>query len=90
MIPWPFVHILDLLEIVMRVEPLHLLLPPLSLPRRRPNRKETWQADFFHALCGRSVMSAQLLEVSLFGVGTVLRLERDAWSTVQMTETCNT
>ena len=25
-------------------------------------------------------MSAQLLEVSLIGVGTVLRLERDAWS----------
>ena len=24
-------------------------------------------------------MSAQRLEVSLFGVGTVLRLERDAW-----------
>ena len=25
-------------------------------------------------------MSAQMLEVSLLGVGTVLRLERDAWS----------
>ena len=25
-------------------------------------------------------MSAQMLEVSLFGVGTVLRLERNAWS----------
>ena len=32
---------------------------------------------------GRSVMSAQLLEVSLLGVGTVLRLERDAWSKVE-------
>ena len=30
-----------------------------------------------------SVMSAQLLEVSLLGVGTVLRLERDAWSLVK-------
>ena len=28
-------------------------------------------------------MSAQLLEVSLFGVGTVLRLKRDAWSMVK-------
>ena len=29
---------------------------------------------------GRSVMSAKMLKVSLLGVGTVLRLERDAWS----------
>ena len=29
-------------------------------------------------------MSAQLLEVSLLGVGRVLRLERDAWSMVQL------
>ena len=28
-------------------------------------------------------MSAQILEVSLLGVGTVLRLERDAWSMVK-------
>ena len=27
-------------------------------------------------------MSAQVLEVSLLGVGTVLHLERDAWSMV--------
>ena len=27
--------------------------------------------------------SPQMLEVSLFGVGTVLRLERDAWSMVK-------
>ena len=31
----------------------------------------------------RNVMSTSLLEVSLLGVGTVLRLERDAWSMVQ-------
>ena len=31
----------------------------------------------------RSVMSAQMLEVSLLGVGTVLRLEKDAWSMVK-------
>ena len=28
-------------------------------------------------------MSAQMLEVSLLGIGTVLRLERDAWSMVK-------
>ena len=28
-------------------------------------------------------MGAQMLEVYLFGVGTVLRLERDAWSMVK-------
>ena len=28
----------------------------------------------------KNVMSAQMLEVSLLGVGTVLHLERDAWS----------
>ena len=27
----------------------------------------------------KNVMSTQMLEVSLVGVGTVLRLERDAW-----------
>ena len=32
---------------------------------------------------GRSVMTAQMLEVSLSGVGTVLRLDRDAWSMVK-------
>ena len=30
-----------------------------------------------------NVMSAQTLEVSLLGVGTVLRLERNAWSMVK-------
>ena len=28
----------------------------------------------------KNVMSAQVLEVSLLGVGTVLRLDKDAWS----------
>ena len=31
-------------------------------------------------------MSAQMLEVSILGVGTVLCLERDAWSNGQMTK----
>ena len=34
----------------------------------------------FYVIYGKSVMSAQTLEVSLLGVGTVLRLEVDAWS----------
>ena len=33
--------------------------------------------------CGNSVMSAHMLVVSLSGIGTVLRLERDAWSMVK-------
>ena len=36
------------------------------------------KANSFYVIYGRSVMSAQMLEVSLLGVGTVLRLERDA------------
>ena len=32
---------------------------------------------------GRNVMSTSLLEVSILGVGTVLRLEIDAWSMVK-------
>ena len=32
---------------------------------------------------GKNVMSAQLSEMSLLGVGTVVRLERDAWSMVK-------
>ena len=31
-----------------------------------------------------SGMSAQMLEVSLLGLGTALRLERDAWSMVKL------
>ena len=32
---------------------------------------------------GKNVMGAQMLEMSLLGVGAVLRLERDAWSMVK-------
>ena len=37
----------------------------------------------------KNVMSAQMLEVSLLEVGTVLRLERDAWSMVKWLEASN-
>ena len=36
------------------------------------------QANSFYVVYRRSVMSAQMLEVSLLGLGTVLRPERDA------------
>ena len=36
----------------------------------------------FYVIYGRRVMGAQMLEVSLIGVGTVLLLERDARSMV--------
>ena len=32
---------------------------------------------------GKNVMSAQMMDVSTLGVGTVIRLERDAWSMVE-------
>ena len=37
----------------------------------------------FYVVYGRSIISAHMLEMSLLGVETVLRLERDAWSTVK-------
>ncbi|CAM9392162.1 unnamed protein product, partial [Sphacelaria rigidula] len=37
----------------------------------------------FCVVSGRNVMGTEMLEVSLLGVGTVLRLERDAWSMVK-------
>ena len=37
----------------------------------------------FYVIYRKSVMSAQMLEVSLLGVGTVLHLERNAWSMVK-------
>ena len=36
-----------------------------------------------YVICGNNVMSAQMLEVSLIGVGTVLRLENGVWSMVK-------
>ena len=51
--------------------------------RRRRNRTGIGQANSFYVIYGRSAMSAQMLEVSLLGVGTVLRLEKDAWPMVE-------
>ena len=36
----------------------------------------------FRVVCGGNMMNAQMLEVSLFGTGMVLRLERVVWSMV--------
>ena len=41
------------------------------------------QAKRLHVTYAENVMSAQMLEVSLLGVGTVLRPERNAWSMAQ-------
>ena len=37
---------------------------------------------FFCVIYGQNVVNAQVLGMSLLGVGTVLRLERGAWSMV--------
>ena len=50
---------------------------------RRPIRKGIKIELQIYVIYGNYVLSAQLLEVSLFGVGAVLRLERDAWSMVK-------
>ena len=47
---------------------------------RRRNSKGIRRAKSFYLTFGKNVMSAQMLEVSLLGVGTVLRLERNAYS----------
>ena len=40
-------------------------------------------AKSFYVIYLSNVMSAQMLEVPLVGVGTVFRLERDMWSMVK-------
>ena len=48
---------------------------------RRLNRKGIRLAKSVYVIYGNNAMSAQLWEVSLLGVGTVLLLERDGqWS----------
>ena len=49
-----------------------------------PNRKGIRYVNGFYVRYGRNVVSTELLKVSLLEVGTVLRLERDAWSMVMM------
>ena len=59
-------------------------LPFITPPQ--VNSKGTREAKSFYVTYGKNVMSARMLELSLLGVGTVLRLERDAWSMVKMTK----
>ena len=48
-------------------------------PKDEAGRGEDKQKVSFHVIYGeKNVTSAQTLELSLLGVGTVLRLERDA------------
>ena len=44
----------------------------------RPAKKIYW-----YVIYGNNAMSAQMLLGALLGVGTTLRLERDAWSIVK-------
>ena len=50
---------------------------------RRRNRLGIRHVGRSSVVYGRGVLSTSMLEVSLLGVGTVLRLERDAWSMVK-------
>ena len=45
--------------------------------------EEDKTAKTFYVSNGRNVMRVQKLEGSLFGVGTVLHLQRNAWSIVK-------
>ena len=57
--------------------------------RRRRNRTGIGSATSFYAVYGRSVISASMLEMSLLGLGTVLRIERDACFNYQKTKASN-
>ena len=50
---------------------------------RTANQEGDKTINSFCVIYGKSVMSAQMLEVSLLGVGKVLHLERDARSMVK-------
>ena len=67
--------------------------PPLRLaealrrnvhPLKMRNRKRIRQAKHVHVLHIKNVLSTQMLEVSRLQVGTMIRLEKDAWSTVKL------
>ena len=51
-------------------------------PQRAKQDGDRIRSNSLYVVYGRSVMIAQMLEVSLLGAETVLRLERDAWSMV--------
>ena len=44
---------------------------------------DTVSETFFMRYIDKNAMSTRNVEVSVFGAGTVLRLERDAWSMVK-------
>lgn len=50
---------------------------------KRPNRMRITQARNFYVNYGKTVENALMLAVPLLGVETVLRLERNAGSTVK-------
>ena len=54
------------------------------VPTKGRNRKRIIISRTIYVLTygGGNVFGAEMLDVSLLGVGTVLRLEQDAWSMV--------
>ena len=50
----------------------------LSFPVYRPPRKGIRKTNAVHGIYGKYVLSTQVLEMSLLGLGTVLRLGRGA------------
>ena len=52
-------------------------------PQTAKQQGDNISKKFLRKIYGKNVMSARMLEVSLLGVGTVLRLERDAWPIVK-------
>ena len=59
-------------------------LPNITLPHPNLFLLSIALHTSFFDIYEKNVMSAKMLEVSLVGVGTVPRLERDAWSTVEL------
>ena len=55
----------------------------MSTPPSPHHTEKRYVYVFFNVMYGRNVLGAQMLEVSLVGVGTVLRLESDVWSMVK-------
>ena len=59
----------------------HRFTPPANAPHL--STKTDNDSKIFHVIYRNNVVGGQLFETSLLGVGTVLRLEKDAWSMVK-------
>ena len=52
-------------------------------PKKAKQERDNICKNFLCNIWEKNVTSAQILELSLLGIGTVRRLERDAWSMVE-------